>query len=163
MDLKHFLLGFVVAIVVATNAEAKFKDASIDAVKAAAEQGNAQAQAELGLRYCRGDKGFYLNYETATYWLRKAAKQGVAEAQMYLGYCYFNGKGVKQDTTQAVYWIRKAAEQGDADAQYNLAIMYEYGKGVEKDIEQAVEWYRKAIDQGHEGAFRALEMHFTPE
>ena len=120
MNLKHFLLGFVVAIVLTTNAEAKFMDASINSVKAAAEQGDAQAQAELGYRYYCGDKGVYLNYETAVYWYRKAAEQGNATAQCNLGLCYSNGDGVKQDYTQAVYWFRKAAEQGHDGAKRAL-------------------------------------------
>ncbi len=156
MNLKHFLLGFVVAIVIATNAEAKFKDASIDAVKAAAEQGDAQAQAELGLRYFFGDKGVYLNYETAASWFSKAAEQGDAKAQMYLGNCYFTGGGVKQDSTQAVYWYRKAAEQGVADAQYLLGLYYHTGEGVKQDTTQAAYWWRKAAEQGDQKALDLL-------
>ncbi|HEM9355462.1 TPA: sel1 repeat family protein, partial [Streptococcus agalactiae] len=47
-----------------------------------------------------------------------------------LGVRYDNGRGVRQDYTQAVQWYRKAAEQGLADAQYNLGMMYANGQGV---------------------------------
>ena len=88
-------------------------------------------------------------------WYDKA-QQGDAEAQFYLGVCYYNGEGVNQDYSQAVYWWRKAAEQGLAEAQYNLGVCYERGEGVNQDYSQAVYWYRKAAEQGDEDAKEAL-------
>ncbi len=44
--------------------------------------------------------------------LRKAAEQGHADAQYFLGHCYHNGKGVEQDDVKAAEWWRKAADQG---------------------------------------------------
>ena len=78
------------------------------------------------------------------------------EAQYNLGLCYYNGKGVTKNYTEAVKWYRKAAEQGDAYAQYNLGLCYKNGYGVPKDISQAVVWYRKAARQGDDGAQQAL-------
>ena len=49
--------------------------------------------------------------ERAEQW-RKAAEQGDAKAQYYLGHCYNMGEGVAQDKAEAVKWYRKAAEQG---------------------------------------------------
>jgi len=65
-------------------------------------------------------------------WYRKAAEQGVADAQNDLGFMYENGQGVPQDYAEAVGWFRKAAEQGYANAQYNLGNMYRNGHGVER-------------------------------
>src|SRR5260370_20495292 len=79
---------------------------------------------------------------------RKAADQGDAQAQFYVGWMYNNGQGVQQDHTQAVLWYRKAADQGDARAQCNLGLMYNNGQGVQQDHTQAALWYRKAADQG---------------
>ena len=79
---------------------------------------------------------------------RKAAEQGDAKAQHNLGICYYFGRGVEQDYTQAVQWWSKAAEQGLADAHNNLGICYENGEGVEQDYTQAAHWYRKAAEQG---------------
>ena len=56
----------------------------------------------------------------AVRWFRKAAGQGLAEAQHNLGVCYHNGVGVGRDTAEAVRWLRKAAAQGDADAQKGI-------------------------------------------
>lgn len=46
-------------------------------------------------------------------WFHKAAEQGVAEAQRYLGVMYSKGQGVPKDFQQAIVWYRKAAEQRD--------------------------------------------------
>ena len=69
----------------------------------------------------------------AVKWVRKAAEQNFAAAQLKLGGCYEDGEGVAKDQAEAVKWYRKAAEQNYAAAQYNLAICYERGDGVAKD------------------------------
>ena len=79
---------------------------------------------------------------------RAAASRGDAEAQFYLGSCYFNGDGVSQDYKQAVYWLTKAANQGNAEAQFGLGSCYYNGYGVSQDYKQAVYWYTKAANQG---------------
>ena len=43
--------------------------------------------------------------------MRKAAEQGDAAAQCYLGICYQTGQGVAQDYTEALRWFRRAADQ----------------------------------------------------
>ena len=79
---------------------------------------------------------------------RKAAEQGDAVAQFNLGNCYYTGKGVTKDYSQAVYWYRKAAEQRVARAQYNLGYCYLQGQGVSQDYSQAFIWLKKAAEQG---------------
>ena len=84
---------------------------------------------------------------------RELAEQGHAEAQYWLGYCYYygyyGGLIVSQDYAEAVKWYRQAAEQGRADAQYMLGDCYYYGSGVSQDYAEAVKWYRKAAEQGY--------------
>ena len=67
---------------------------------------------------------------------RKAAEQGHADAQFYLGVKYANGVGVPKDSVKAVEWFRKSAdaEQGDAYAQFYLGVKYARGEGVPKDL-----------------------------
>ena len=81
--------------------------------------------------------------------MRKAAVQGVAEAQYNLGVCYSEGDGVKQDQREGASWYRKAAVQGVAAAQYYLGMCYLEGNGVAQDKQKAVVWFRKAAVQGH--------------
>ena len=81
-------------------------------------------------------------------WYTKAANQGNAGAQAYLGTCYLNGTGVAKDEKEAVKWYTKAAEQGNAIAQANLGYCYEAGRGVVKDEKEAMRWYSMAAKQG---------------
>ena len=80
---------------------------------------------------------------------QELANKGYAAAQYYLGYCYYSGKGVTQDYTEAVKWYRKAAERRNTNAQFNLGYCYQSGKGVPQNETKAVEWYRKAAEQGN--------------
>ena len=75
-----------------------------------AEQGDAEAQFNLGLMYYKG-RGVPQDYAEAVKWYRKAAEQGVAEAQYNLGFMYNNGQGIPQDYAEAARWYLKAAEQ----------------------------------------------------
>ncbi len=84
------------------------------------------------------------DYADAVKWYRKAAEQGMADAQYNLGLKYDNGLGVPQDYAEALKWYRKAAEQGNASAQTNLGVMYGVGEGVPQDYVQAHVWYSLA-------------------
>lgn len=78
--------------------------------------------------------------------LRRAAKQGNAGAQMFLGASYEQGWTGRKNFKQALKWFRKAAAQGDADAENALGQMYENGEGVKLNYELAARWYRKAAE-----------------
>ena len=119
--------------------------------KPLAEQGDADAQTNLGVMYDNG-QGVSQDYKQAVKWYRQAAEQGLARAQTNLALMYDNGQGVSQDYKEAVKWYRKAAEQGYAIAQYNLGVMYDNGQGVSQDYKEAVKWYRQAAEQGHASA-----------
>jgi TPR repeat protein len=54
---------------------------------------------------------------------RKAADQGLAEAQSNLGFMYEKGEGVPEDDVQAYKWWNLAAAQGDDAAKRNKAII----------------------------------------
>ena len=130
----------------------------------AAEQGNAKAQFNLGVRYGNGE-GVPENDRQAAFWYRKAAEQGNASAQFNLGVMYDNGEGVPEDDRLAVFWYRKAAEQGNAKAQFNLGVMYHNGEGVAQDLIRAYAWVNLAAATGNEGAKEgrtALRDFMTP-
>jgi TPR repeat protein len=112
-----------------------------------AEQGNVEAQFQLGLIYTNR-QGITKDDKQAAHWLVKAAEQGHREAQTKLGFMYATGKGVAQNYHSAVYWCYKAAEQNDAIAQFNLGLMYAKGQGVAQDNSLAFSWYSKAAEQG---------------
>ena len=71
----------------------------IDAIRFAAEQGDAKAQSNLGLMYDQG-LGVSQDYAEAVRWFRLAAEQGDAGAQCQLGAMYATGKGVQRVNTR---------------------------------------------------------------
>jgi hypothetical protein len=119
-----------------------------------AEMTEAEEQYSKGQKYEVSQ-----DFHEAVEWYRKAAEQGLAQAQHSLGYMYAKGKGgLPKDAREAVKWYRKAAEQGDVNAQNSLGLMYAKGEGgLPKDPQAAVQWYRKAADQGDTDARKALE------
>ena len=80
-----------------------------------AEQGDADAQYNLGWCYANGE-GVEKDFTQAVAWWHKAAEQGHAVAQYNMGVCYYKEK----ENFQAVYWWRKAARQGNEMAQQAL-------------------------------------------
>jgi TPR repeat protein len=107
--------------------------------KTLAEQGNPEAQANLGYMYEYG-QGIDKDLASAVQWYRAAAEQGTGWAQTNLGIAYLNGNGVKKDENEAAKWFRKAALQGKTMAQEMLGALYNRGYGVSKERKEAVEW-----------------------
>ena len=85
------------------------------ATKIKAEQGDAEAQFNLGQMYRKG-RGVPQNYEEAVKWYEKAALQGNATAQNNLAGKYTRGQGVEQDYIEAYAWHLLAKENGDEDS-----------------------------------------------
>ena len=77
-----------------------------------AEQGDAIAQAGLGMMYQKG-KGVSQDYKTAVKWFRLSAEQGYAIAQAGLGGMYGQGKGVIKDSVYAHMWGNIASSNGN--------------------------------------------------
>jgi uncharacterized protein len=111
-----------------------------------ADNGNAQAQDDLGTMYLSGN-GVAKDVAEAAKWYRKAADQGIAEAQHSLGNMYSAGQGVPQGYAEAAKWYRKAADQGYADAQNMLGVLYFYGRGVSRNYVQAHKWFNLAASR----------------
>jgi TPR repeat protein len=112
-----------------------------------AEQGNSNAQDNLGWMYLNG-RSVEQSDTQAVHWYRLSAEQGNSKAQVNLGWMYENGRGVEQSDTQAVHWYRLSTEQGNSNAQFNLGVMYRDGSGVEQSDTQAVHWFRLSAEQG---------------
>ncbi|MDP2902270.1 MAG: hypothetical protein Q8N96_04080 [Methylovulum sp.] len=128
--------------------------------KKAADQGDFWAKSQLADCYFYGN-GVEQNYNQAVKWLEQVATQTLsdrlidkldkfglhlfwqelkkadakAKAQYQLGYCYYEGNGIKQDHAQAVEWFQKAASRNE-EAKFRLAECYLKGNGVKKDLTQ---------------------------
>ena len=99
--------------------EAKRYDEAVDWYRKAAEQGNPNAQSNLGWAYYNGE-GVTRDFDEAVKWYRKAAEQGNPNAQSSLGWAYYNGEGVTRDFAEALKWYREAAVQGNTLAKEAL-------------------------------------------
>ncbi len=123
--------------------------------KLAADQGNAEAQNNLGVMYDKG-QGVTQNYQEAARLYKLAADQGYARAQFNLGVLYSNGTGVTQNYQEAARLFKLAADQGHALAQAKLGVMYYMGQGVTQDYILAHMWFDLAAASSLEGPDRKL-------
>jgi hypothetical protein len=105
-----------------------------------------------GVDYELSEGGLPQDSSEAFLWLKKAAEQGMFEAQVNVANMYETGKGVNQDYKKAARWYLAAPEQGAAEAQGKLqgklGEMYTFGIGVPKDYTAAAKWLRAAAEQG---------------
>src|SRR5262249_59993469 len=74
----------------------------------AADQGDQEAQWQLGRLYSAG-QGVPRNEVEAVSWYRRAAAQGDPEFQWQLGLKYLHGLGVPPDIVEAYLWLSLAA------------------------------------------------------
>lgn len=80
--------------------------------------------------------------------------------QMWVGYCYDEGKGTKKDDVKALHWYQMAADNGNAWSMYRIGWKYEFGEGVEADLVKAFRWYKKAATEGEvEGQYNLADMY----
>ncbi len=84
-----------------------------------AEQGDVEAQFNLGLMYGKG-KGVKRDYSKAIQWWGLAAEQGNGKAQTNLGWMYEIGKGVPKDEKKAAHWYQIASSKGISKAKEKL-------------------------------------------
>ena len=142
--MKHLCLSFVLLFLCGTTA---MWGETLSELQQRAESGDSDAQYDLAMRYWEGKEGAPKDDSKAFYWAKKAAEQGNAYAQSWVGYFYENAYGTARDFGEAAYWYRRSADQGNRFSQNNLGECYYYGRGVERSYEKAVLWYKKAADQ----------------
>ena len=118
---------------------------TLDALQAAARDGDADAMVELGAR-CEEGYGVEQSYTMAAHWYRRAAKVNSAEGWYRLGWLYAQGLGESQSYENAAACWLKASKLDHADAMLCLAELYEQGAGVEKSSIQAQRYRDKAAE-----------------
>jgi len=132
------------------------KPSDLDDCIAKAKEGNVRAQHNLGRIY-RGNKKatqeVTKDYQESALWYRKAAEQGHASAQAWLGVMYNLGFGVNRDYKVAAKWYRKAADQGNVLGQLSIARLYCQGKGVIKNLKEAERWYLRSASYDGDYAY----------
>lgn len=165
--MKRLLIArllFVLAAGLAANAaytagvpEAEKAAQVVQRARQLAEQGNANAQYNLGVMYDKG-YGVERDYAKARKWYKKAAAQNYAKAEHNLGVMYQEGRGVQASSAAAARWFKRAARHGEPAAQNNLAVLYARGKGVEQNTILAAVWAGRAAQAGNESAIANLPL-----
>ena len=102
-----------------------------------AEEGDVNAQYELGLLYAMGVQ--------------------IKQPYIYIQSDYFeipqpSSIYIEPDYDEAVRWWRDAGNNGDSRSQVNLAYIYATGIWVVKDEDEAFNWWHRAAEEGHFGA-----------
>lgn len=125
--------------------------ASSEALRKAAEEGDSEAQYQLGLIYLYGNEE-PKDAAKAFEWMSRAAAQNVVPAKRELGIMLASGEGTEPDVPRAVQLLSDAADNLDPGALYHLGLMYEKGIGVPLDLQKAVRMLAYAASMGYPGA-----------
>ncbi|MFT4178561.1 MAG: hypothetical protein QM612_03745 [Thermomonas sp.] len=120
---------------------------AINLLQTAADQGDADAQNALGVRYAYGI-GLAQNYQQAIHWYIKAAKQGDPRAQTNLGILAEDGLGMPKDHAAAARWYEMAVARNHAPAKWRLADLLRNGWGTATDYARAMKLYREEAETG---------------
>ena len=75
-----------------------------------------------------------------------------AYAQCFLGGCYLQGDGVKQDDAEAFKWMKRAADNGLGAAMATIGFAYMVGTGVARDYAKAVQYLHCGVEQTPSGS-----------
>lgn len=102
----------------------------------AAEQGNIEAQYNIGRLHERG-LGVEKDDKKAFEYFKQAADQGHKEAKEKVIYSLKNGIGVEKDLAEAERYGRARIKQPSR----HIGALYERGEGVPKDLKKAVHYY----------------------
>src|SRR5271157_1973882 len=136
----------------------KFSDA-IPLFRAAAETGDAEAMAYMGVAYQSG-YGVLPSLNTAREWYEKGANAGNGLAMNNLGYLYERGLGASKSYQKAKDWYENGAAAGDTHAMMMLGLLYYEGHGVPQNDRKAREWYEKSAILGNVNAMNSLAMMY---
>ncbi len=120
-----------------------------------ANNGDASAQHELGIRYLLG-KGFGVDTVKSAYWIQKAADQGFLIAEYNLGIFFNNGWGLPWNPFKAFEHFQYAAKQGMPEAEYVYGSILTDNLVAPQNWNEAYRWMKKSADAGYQPARDAL-------
>lgn len=153
------VLPVVVALGLAVFGSAWADDSpALDGLKEKAAKGDIRAQVEVAYRY-RDGIGVKRNDAEAVRWAHRAADRGDAGARDFLGWMYFEGRGVKHSPEIAFGYFKSAAGES-AQAGFNLGQCYFAAQGVEQDVPKALAAWEKAAEKS---GLRWKLVTFTPD
>jgi TPR repeat protein len=128
----------------------------LDRLSQLANQGNPEAQWEIGQQYRFGDL-VPVDFAAANRWLERAAEGGNGEAQHHLAWYLETGQyGYQIDTAAATDWYRRALEAGNPETLYLFACKA-FRNGQPTDEARAL--LKRAADSGLRVAEELLHRH----
>ncbi len=117
------------------------------ALRLAAQDGNASAQFIVATRFLDGN-GVEADLTRAAHWYQKAASAGLAPAQYRLATLFERGRGVPKDASTAFIWYKRAAEQGNIKSMHNTAVLAAGSEVGAPNYELAHKWFLAASQHG---------------
>ena len=125
---------------------------TVQAIQAAAKQGNAQAQWDLAVCYAQGN-GVEQDDTTAFSWACKAAENGLEQAAKYVLKAYEKGSeelGIQPDLNKLVEWADKLSAAGSNAGRYYYANLFMSNDNARRqiNIKVAYERIREAANEG---------------
>lgn len=130
-----------------------YANAPIEKVQEDAQDGIADAQVNLGLRYATGKGGVKKDLNTSFKWYLMAAEQGNTNAMARVVERYRYGFGVKQDVDKAVQWGTRLAKMGNSSSLSSLATALLQGEhGIPRNISLSLKCYEICAENGDEAS-----------
>lgn len=117
----------------------------------------AVSQYNLGRQYANGE-GVVQDYDRAFSLIKRAAEQGLPEAQLDLAKFYATGRGVDKNLAKTESLLNQAAEKGLVEAQVALGRFYSSRKIELQDYAAARLWFQRAASQGNTQAMEAIAL-----
>ncbi|KAK9869063.1 hypothetical protein WJX84_000324 [Apatococcus fuscideae] len=131
----------------------------LEAVAAAAQEGDSDAALTLGHMYRLGIPAAHEDPATARVFYRMAAEAGVGEAMQALGSMAEGGEGLAQpDEVDAAKWFQDAAAAEHPEGMADWGFCLEQGTHVPRDDVAAREWYERSAASGCPRAANNLGM-----
>ena len=162
----HSVGGDFVMSVKITNSSRKVTDTQftdddhMTPLQEAAEQGDAEAQYQLGLGYVTSFD-FEPNPGQALNWWRKSAAQQHPESLFTLG-MWYAFKNLPDDDDEALYWFKYALEHCTKNAGSYFGVTSLFDLDVPQTDTDAATWLNRAAEHGQLGAKLLLGwMHMT--
>ncbi|MBV7317419.1 tetratricopeptide repeat protein [Shewanella sp. NIFS-20-20] len=158
-SLFFLILSVAVAWFVWEDSDSSTAIPDYSTTKLLAEQGDGEAQYQLGLLLLRG-LGVTSDPEEAQQWFQKSADSGNAHAQFQVSQFHdrkFQSSENPEHGIKAFNWLKKACDKGSWEAQTKMGQIYLDGlqiEGLEVSPDQgtAAFWFRRAAKNGSSNA-----------
>ena len=120
-----------------------------ESLKQAAEQGQPDAQLQMGIACMTGEGVPAQDVVRGRQWLARAAENGQRDAARFLGIIYLRGMDVEADFQKAERLLDQAARAGDAEAARELAGFLGGARDEHFDADRAMQLLTSAAEAGN--------------